>query len=76
MWRWYGDAIHAKGIHSIPLFVFNVPALGAVGAPFRAPGIKEPWVVNGSMDRGFFLRLFRGVLADHRQANEDGACRL
>ena len=35
VWDWYGRTIQEKGIHSIPFFVFNVPAALAVGGPFR-----------------------------------------
>jgi hypothetical protein len=33
VWKSYGDTIRIKGIHSIPMFIFNVPALGAAGGP-------------------------------------------
>lgn len=57
VWKSYGETIHAKGIRSIPLFVFNVPQLNLVGGPFRA-GPGTPFVVNGSMDAPTFLRIF------------------
>mmetsp|Transcript_48754 Transcript_48754/g.120904 ORF Transcript_48754/g.120904 Transcript_48754/m.120904 type:complete len:295 (-) Transcript_48754:317-1201(-) len=60
VWHSYGATIHQKGIHSIPLFVFNVPQLGLVGGPFRQ-GAGTPFVVNGSMDAPTFLRIFEGV---------------
>ena len=30
-----GATIEEKGIHSIPLFAFSIPAINAVGGPFR-----------------------------------------
>jgi predicted DsbA family dithiol-disulfide isomerase len=80
VWHWYGATINEKGIHSIPLFCFNVPTLGAVGGPFRnnfldpdektagrgqAVGqAKQPFVVRGSMDSDYFLELFEVILRD------------
>ena len=31
-----GATIEEKGIHSIPLFAFSIPAINAVGGPFRS----------------------------------------
>jgi len=61
VWKSYGDTIHGKGIHSIPLFVFSVPALDLVGGPFRS-GPGTPFVLNGSMDADTFLAVFNGAL--------------
>ena len=76
VWEWYGRTIREKGIHSIPLFVFNLPTIDAVGPPFRAPGRARPYVVNGSMDAAYFLGLFEGaardVAAGRRLAAADG----
>ena len=58
VWESYGDTIHGRGIHSIPLFVFNVPQLGLVGGPFRRGGKGTPFVLNGSMDMPTFLKTF------------------
>lgn len=61
VWKSYGDTIHGKGIHSIPLFVFSMPQLGLVGGPLR-PGPGTPFVLNGSMDCPTFLRTFEAAL--------------
>ena len=55
------DWAHRGGVHSIPLFVFSLPALGLVGGPFRA-GAGTPFIVNGSMDAQLFYRLFERML--------------
>ena len=46
VWQSYGATIRDKNIHSIPLFVFNVPSIGAVGGPFRARAAREPHILN------------------------------
>jgi len=68
VWRSYGQTIHGKNIHSIPLFVFNVPQLGLIGGPFRS-GQGTPFVVNGSMDAPTFLRIFEGAYERLRSAH-------
>jgi len=80
VWKSYGDTIHKYGIHSIPLFVFNVPAIGAVGGPFRKDSCsredertrcqREPWVVNGSMDANRFLQIFEEILRLQMKSRE------
>mmetsp|Transcript_52485 Transcript_52485/g.130576 ORF Transcript_52485/g.130576 Transcript_52485/m.130576 type:complete len:263 (+) Transcript_52485:237-1025(+) len=57
VWESYGTTIR-KGVRAIPYLVFNVPALGMVGGPFRARGRREPVTINGSMNRETFLRVF------------------
>ena len=68
VWHWYGATIKEKGIHSIPLFCFSVPALGAVGGPFRnsssAAAQQQPYIVRGSMDSDYFLELFEVIRRD------------
>lgn len=66
VWRSYGDTIRRSGIRAIPLFAFSVPALGAVGGPFRPAGAYEAYVVRGSSDAQDFLALFELVLRDAR----------
>jgi len=66
VWRSYGETIHDRRIHSIPLFAFCVPAIGAVGGPFRTPGKHEAFVARGSMDQEYFLALFETILRDVR----------
>lgn len=61
VWASYGDTIHGRGIHSIPLFVFNCPALNLIGGPFRA-GPGTPFVINGSMNAPTFLAVFESAL--------------
>ena len=57
----------ARGIHSIPLFVFNLPSTGAVGGPFReGQGSKEPYTVNGSSSAEAFLQLFEQIVGTLR----------
>lgn len=64
VWKSYGSTI-ARGIHSIPLFVFNLPSTGAVGGPFReGQGSKEPYTVNGSSSAEAFLQLFEQIVGD------------
>jgi predicted DsbA family dithiol-disulfide isomerase len=70
VWNWYGKTIHEKRIHSIPLFVFNVPSIDAMGAPFRPAGKRSPYVVNGSMDKEYFLALFERITADVAKVNK------
>lgn len=55
VWRSYGSTIHEKGIHSIPLFVFNSELTDA--GPFRS-GKGRPVVVHGSGDEVEFLQVF------------------
>jgi predicted DsbA family dithiol-disulfide isomerase len=69
VWKSYGQTIHEKKIHSIPLFALSVPSIGAVGGPFRPPGKHEAYVVRGSMDEEYFFKLFQVILRDH-QAGE------
>jgi|UniRef100_A0A7S4GPI4 predicted DsbA family dithiol-disulfide isomerase len=61
VWQSYGATIRDKNIHSIPLFVFNVPSIGAVGGPFRARAAREPHILNGSMDPDTFLETFTQI---------------
>ena len=61
VWDSYGNTIREKGIHSIPMFVYNVPALNVRGGPFREPDQRDPWVVRGSMDEDYFLHLFEKI---------------
>jgi len=64
VWKSYGSTI-ARGIHSIPLFVFNVPSTGAVGGPFReGQGSKAPYTVHGSSSAEAFLQLFEQIAGD------------
>ena len=64
VWKSYGDTIRLKRIHSIPLFAMNVPAIDAVGGPFRPPGKHEAYVVRGSMDSEYFLELLEVIHRD------------
>jgi hypothetical protein len=61
VWSWYKRTIEEFGIHSIPLFSFSVPAIGAVGGPFRARSSSDgadAYVVRGSMSTEYFAELF------------------
>lgn len=64
VWRSYGATIREAGIRAIPLFAFSVPALGAVGGPFRDAGEYEAYVVRGSSGEESFLRLFELIARD------------
>jgi predicted DsbA family dithiol-disulfide isomerase len=64
VWRSYGATIREAGIRAIPLFAFSVPALGAVGGPFRAAGPFEAYVVRGSSGEDHFLQLFELIARD------------
>jgi len=64
VWQSYGSTIREAGISAIPLFAFSVPALGAVGGPFRAAGPFESYVVRGSSSEERFLGLFELILRD------------
>jgi len=57
VWKSYGTTIREANIGSIPLFVFNVPAIGKVGGPLRK-GTGSPIIINGSMDPETFLQVF------------------
>jgi len=76
VWKSYGDTINVKGIHAIPLFVFNVPSTNRVGGPFRdemrTPGQEwsDPYEVNGSMDAASFLDIFEMVFHDINSDND------
>lgn len=59
VWNSYGSTIHAKGIHAIPLFIFNSPATD--GGPFRS-GRGEPEVEHGSGSQARFLQIFERLL--------------
>jgi len=63
VWKSYGGTIE-KGIHAIPLFIYNVPHLNASGGPFRRRGDREPWVVSGSMDEDYFFSLFETIATE------------
>mmetsp|Transcript_35668 Transcript_35668/g.42996 ORF Transcript_35668/g.42996 Transcript_35668/m.42996 type:complete len:153 (-) Transcript_35668:496-954(-) len=58
VWRSYGTTIREKGIHSIPLFVFNGPKTN--GGPFR-PGPGQAIVHSGSGDPHSFLQIFSKI---------------
>ena len=64
VWRSYGSTIREAGIRAIPLFAFSVPAIDAVGGPFREPGAYESYVVRGSSGEQNFLDLFELILRD------------
>lgn len=59
VWEAYGDTIHNKGIHSIPLFIFNSPATD--GGPFRN-GKGNPEMEHGSGNPSRFLEIFERLL--------------
>jgi|UniRef100_A0A7S3EYP1 predicted DsbA family dithiol-disulfide isomerase len=69
VWRSYGETIKEKRIHSIPLFAFSVPSIGAVGGPFRDPAEDEAYVVRGSMSDTYFLDLLEVILRDVKAGN-------
>lgn len=64
VWRSYGSTIREAGIRAIPLFSFSVPAIDAVGGPFRKPGTHEAYVVRGSNSEQSFLDLFKLIMRD------------
>ena len=70
VWKSYGDTIHVKGIHAIPLFVFNIPATNRLGGPFREhlrkanEAYTDPYTLNGSMTPDAFIEIFEQVLFD------------
>lgn len=59
VWKSYGSTIHEKGVHSIPLFIFNSPATD--GGLFR-DGKGEPEMEHGSGSRERFLQIFERLL--------------
>jgi len=65
VWHSYGSTIRDKGVHAIPLFIFNSPLTD--GGPFRSGGGK-PCIVHGSASRDEFLSLFERMLRDVRAA--------
>lgn len=73
VWKSYGSTIREKGIHSIPMFVYNVPKIGAQGGPFRSFGTRPPWVVRGSMSEAYFFNMFETIASKilKKDADED-----
>merc|ERR1712232_1060428 len=61
VWESYRSVTHDKGIHSIPLFVFNGPLTDS--GPFRT-GNGSPIVVHGSGDTNTFTDVFEGIWND------------
>lgn len=68
VWRSYRTTIRDKGIHAIPLFIFNSPLTD--GGPFRT-GSGRPYVVNGSSDQAEFLGIFERILRDVEGASAE-----
>jgi len=66
VWRSYGSTIRDKGIHAIPLFIFNSPLTD--GGPCRN-GFGRPYIVNGSSDQEEFLSIFDRILRDVENAD-------
>lgn len=60
VWKSYGSTIDEKGIHSIPLFIFNSPATD--GGPFRN-GKGKPEMEHGSGNQQRFLQIFERLLS-------------
>jgi len=65
VWHSYGSTIREKGVHAIPLFIFNSPLTD--GGPFRS-GQGKPRTVHGSASRDEFLSLFERILSDMKAA--------
>jgi len=65
VWRSYGSTIYEKGIHSIPLFIFNSELTD--GGPFRSGKGRPAGVVHGSGDEREFLELFDRLLLQVEQ---------
>mmetsp|Transcript_65765 Transcript_65765/g.166623 ORF Transcript_65765/g.166623 Transcript_65765/m.166623 type:complete len:111 (-) Transcript_65765:171-503(-) len=63
VWRPYGTTIHDKGIHSIPLFIFNSQLTD--GGPFRSGSPEEE---HGSGNKERFLEIFERLLAGVERA--------
>lgn len=59
VWKSYGSTIHEKGIHAIPLFIFNSPVTD--GGPFR-DGKGKPEMEHGSGSQAGFLQIFERLL--------------
>lgn len=66
VWQSYGSTIREKGIHSIPLFVFNSPLTD--GGPFGT-GQGKAVIINGSGDEAQFLQVFDSFLGDMQQSD-------
>jgi len=60
VWKSYGSTIDEKGIHAIPLFIFNSPVTD--GGPFR-DGKGKPEMEHGSGSRDRFLQIFEHLLS-------------
>lgn len=65
VWKSYGSTIHEKGIHAIPLFIFNSPSTD--GGPFRN-GKGKPEMEHGSGNQQRFLEIFERLLSASKQA--------
>ena len=73
VWRSYGSTIREKGIHAIPLFIFNGPQ--CQDGPFRGTGERgEAIIVNGSGDaesfKGVFVRLLHAARASRTETQK------
>merc|ERR1712070_1147498 len=66
--RSYHSTIYEKGIHSIPLFVFNSSFTD--GGPFRS-GRGDAEIVNGSSSAQEFLDIFERMFAATLQAQKE-----
>eukprot|EP00747_Dinoflagellata_sp_TGD_P195840 gnl/TRDRNA2_/TRDRNA2_65110_c0_seq1.p1 gnl/TRDRNA2_/TRDRNA2_65110_c0~~gnl/TRDRNA2_/TRDRNA2_65110_c0_seq1.p1 ORF type:complete len:163 (-),score=34.38 gnl/TRDRNA2_/TRDRNA2_65110_c0_seq1:34-522(-) len=57
VWESYRATVEDKGVHSIPLFVFNVAGM-TDGGPFRS-GSGRHWTIKGAQGAEVFLQVFR-----------------
>jgi len=60
VWSSYGSTIREKGIHAIPLFIFNGPH--SQDGPFRSGSKGEAVIINGSGDTETFKAVFVKLL--------------
>eukprot|EP00746_Dinoflagellata_sp_MGD_P113858 gnl/MRDRNA2_/MRDRNA2_50553_c0_seq2.p1 gnl/MRDRNA2_/MRDRNA2_50553_c0~~gnl/MRDRNA2_/MRDRNA2_50553_c0_seq2.p1 ORF type:complete len:239 (+),score=41.96 gnl/MRDRNA2_/MRDRNA2_50553_c0_seq2:58-717(+) len=60
VWDSYRSTVEEKGIHSIPLFIFNINGL-TNGGPFR-DAQQRHWTVRGAQDPSSFLAIFEELM--------------
>lgn len=68
VWRSYGSTIREKGIHAIPLFIFNGPH--TQDGPFRSGKTGKAIIINGSGDAESFKAVFVELLKATRAATQ------
>lgn len=69
VWDSYRSTIEEKGVHSIPLFIFNICGL-TDGGPFRNEDQRH-WAVSGAQDPLAFLAIFEELMGFYLAAKHE-----